>query len=82
LYATNASKDLWADPVGTFLSLKHAEEVYKLYGVSSALPASPPAKEQPITSGPLGYHNREGEHNMTVYDWQQFIRFANSHFKK
>ena len=82
LYATNASKDLWADPVGTFLSLKHAEEVYKLYGLPSALPAAPPAIEQPITSGPLGYHNREGEHNMTVYDWQQFIRFADNHFKK
>ena len=82
MYATNASKDLWADPVGTFLSLKHTEEVYNLYKLRSALPAAPPAIEQPVTCGPLGYHNREGEHNMTTYDWQQFIKFAGKHFTR
>jgi hypothetical protein len=29
----------------------------------------------------LGYHNREGIHNMTEFDWRHFIRFANIHFK-
>ena len=42
LYATNATKDLWADPTGTFLSLKNAEKVFALYGLKSALPATPP----------------------------------------
>jgi len=81
LYATNASKDLWADPVGTFLSLKSADEVYALYGLSSKLPSAPPALNQPVIRSRLGYHIREGEHNLTGYDWGNFIRFANYHFK-
>ncbi|GEO08107.1 glucuronyl esterase domain-containing protein [Segetibacter aerophilus] len=82
LYATNASKDLWADPTGTFLSLKNAEKVYALYGKKSNLPATPPGINQPIIQSPLAYHNREGDHNLTAYDWSNFIRFANFHYKK
>ena len=80
VYATNATKDLWADPKGTFLSLKNAEKVYALYGIASKLPADPPGVEKPLLDPPLGYHMREGEHNLTAYDWSQFIVFANNHF--
>jgi len=82
LYATNASKDLWADPTGTYLSLKNAEKVYALYGLQSNLPANPPGINQPIIRSPLAYHNREGEHNLTAYDWNNFIQFANYQYKK
>ena len=82
LYVTNASKDLWADPTGTYLSLKNAQRVYALYGIKVNLPANPPAINQPIFNSSLGYHNREGEHNLTVYDWSNFIKFANVHVKK
>lgn len=80
VYATNASEDLWADPTGTFLSLKNAEEVYTLYGLKSKLPNVPPGLNTPIIESPLAYHNREGKHDLTVYDWKQFIRFADYHF--
>jgi hypothetical protein len=82
LYATNATKDLWADPMGTFLSLKQAEKVYALYGLKSTLPANLPAVNQAVINSPLGYHFREGEHNLTAYDWSNFIKFANLHFIK
>lgn len=82
LYATNASKDLWADPTGTFLSLKNAEKVYALYGIKSNLPANPPGINQPVFQSPLAYHNREGEHDLTAYDWVNFIKFANYHYKQ
>jgi pimeloyl-ACP methyl ester carboxylesterase len=82
LYATNASKDLWADPKGTFLSLKNAEKVYALYGLKSGLPSNPPGINEPITQSPLAYHNREGEHNLTAYDWSNFIKFADDHYKR
>ena len=82
LYATNASKDLWADPTGTFLSLKSAEKVYALYGLMSALPPNPPGINKPIVKFPLAYHNREGEHNLTVYDWNNFIVYGNLCFRK
>jgi len=80
LYATNASEDLWADPKGTFLSLKNAEDVYALYGIKSNLPSNLPGIEEPIVNSQLGYHIREGEHNLTAYDWRNFIKFANYHF--
>ncbi|WP_298712836.1 S9 family peptidase [Chitinophaga sp.] len=82
VYATNATKDLWADPTGTFLALKNAEMVYALYKEKSTLPATPPAPDVTLTNGILGYHNRTGEHDMTEFDWQQFIRFANHHFSR
>jgi pimeloyl-ACP methyl ester carboxylesterase len=82
IYATNASKDLWADPTGTFLSLKNAEKVYSLYGIKSKLPQNPPGINQPVIQSHLAYHNREGEHNLTAYDWNNFIQFASYHYKK
>lgn len=81
VYATNASKDLWADPKGTFLSLKNAEKVYALYGLKSNLPLNPPAINEAIIQSPIAYHNREGEHNLTAFDWVNFIKFANYHYK-
>lgn len=77
VYVTNASKDLWADPKGTFLALKAAEPVYSLYKIKSGLPQDPPGIDMPVIGSHFGYHNREGEHNMTAYDWANFIRFAN-----
>jgi hypothetical protein len=76
VYATNASKDLWADPKGTYLALKNAESVWALYGIKSSLPTAQPGINYPIVRSALAYHNREGEHNLTAYDWSNFIRFA------
>ncbi len=82
LYVTSASNDLWADPTGTYLSLKNARSVYALYDNDLNLPANPPAINQPIMTSSLGYHNRKGDHNLTAYDWSNFIKFANVHLKK
>ena len=80
VYVTSASEDLWADPKGSYLSLLHAEKVYDLYGRNSALSRNPPKLNSPIIKSYLGYHNREGIHNLTAYDWKNFIKFANYHF--
>jgi acetyl esterase/lipase len=82
IYATNASKDLWADPVGTFLALKQAEKVYALYSIKSLLSAHPPQVNQPTVNAHLAYHNRKGVHDLTPYDWNNFIKFANYHFNR
>ena len=79
VYTTNATKDLWADPKGSYLSLINAEPVYALYGKHSALTAEPPAINDAIINSAIGYHNREGIHDMTAFDWANFIRFANFH---
>lgn len=82
VYVTSASKDLWADPRGSYLSLIHAQPVYALYGKHSGLSPEPPAINSPIINSFLGYHNREGSHDLTAYDWNHFIRFANYHFSQ
>jgi hypothetical protein len=76
VYVTSATEDLWADPKGSYLALKNAEVAYNLYKKQPALPASPPAVNQQQIIGKLGYHNREGIHNLTAFDWSNFIRFA------
>jgi hypothetical protein len=80
LYVTSASQDLWADPKGMYLSLLNAEPVYNLYGKHAALPAEMPAINSPVIHSVLGYHEREGIHDLTKYDWNNFIRFANYHY--
>ena len=82
VYTTNASKDLWADPKGSYLSVFNAQPVYRLYGKTAALSEEPPAIDQPVIKSILGYHNREGIHDMTRYDWENFILFANFHYRK
>ena len=82
LYVTSASEDLWADPKGSYISLLHAQKVYDLYGKQSSLSPEPPAINTPIIRSYLGYHNREGKHNLTAYDWKNFISFADYHFRK
>jgi hypothetical protein len=82
VYVTSATKDLWADPRGSYLSLIHAQPVYDLYGRKSALTPEPPPVNSPIIHSFVGYHNREGIHNLTAYDWMNFVRFANYHLKK
>lgn len=81
VYTTNATKDLWADPKGSYLSLVNAEPVYALYDKRSALTAEPPAVNEAIINSVIGYHNREGIHDMTTFDWANFIRFAHFHYR-
>jgi hypothetical protein len=82
VYTTSASQDLWADPFGSYLSLKNAEKIYTLYEKTSRLTTSPPPINTAIINSYLGYHNREGIHNLTLFDWTNFVRFANYHYHK
>ena len=76
LYVASADEDLWADPRGEFLSLAHASPVFALWGDEPIAPGDMPPLETPLVSGRRGYHVRRGTHNLTPYDWQRFMDFA------
>lgn len=80
VYIASASRDAWADPVGEYLSLYHASLVWTAYGFSKLNDAIQPPVNTPRWVGPLGYHLRQGKHNLTLYDWTQYIAFADKLF--
>lgn len=81
VYTTNAVEDRWADPRGSYLSLVNALPAYQLYGKQPALPLESPTVNNPTIKSLIGYHFREGIHDLNVYDWENFIRFADYHYK-
>ncbi len=81
VYIASAVDDKWADPKGEFLSGVHAEPVYKLFGLDGLNTSEMPPVDQPIREGAIGYHVRTGDHDINLYDWQQFVKFADQFFK-
>ena len=77
VYVASAVEDDWADPKGEFLSLKIGTRVYRdIYNIPVNLPAQLPGVNQPTHMPYVGHHIREGKHNLTSYDWTQFMDFA------
>ena len=81
VYIASAVEDTWADPKGEFLSGYYAGPVYELYGLKGLGTNVHPPLHQPIMND-VGYHIREGVHDVTEYDWKCFMDFADLHFGK
>ena len=75
VYVASAAEDLWSDPQGEFLAAMHAGEVYRLYGFKGLETEICPAAGHPIMNR-VGYHIRNGKHDVTEEDWKNYIRFA------
>lgn len=81
LYVASATDDYWCDPEGEFMSLLQACEIYKLFGAKNT-PTPSDLKVQTPFIGDVGHHIRIGGHNILLYDWLQYIKFADSKFGK
>lgn len=79
LYVASAQEDKWADPKGEFLSAYYATPVYSLFGKTGI-----PSNEMPSVNSPIqntvAYHIRTGKHDVTEYDWEQYIKWAVEQF--
>lgn len=96
VYIATAEEDWEADPKGEYLSLLNADAVYRLLGTNGigdkdckncllkrdqlVYDARIPDVNQP-TGETIGFHVRTGKHDVTRYDWEQFLNFTDRHFK-
>lgn len=78
VYIASATEDLLSDPKGEFLSAVHAEPIYRLFGLRGVGTSQWPPPDTPIGDR-IGYHLRTGQHDLTAYDWKQFLDFADRH---
>jgi hypothetical protein len=79
VYIASAEEDRWSDPRGEFLGAKGAEPVYQLFGEAGLGVNDWPPVNHPVGDF-IGYHVRTGKHDVTDYDWEQYLHFADRHF--
>ncbi len=75
VYVASAEGDRWADPHGEFLSAFYASKVYKLFGKQGIQSDEMPAVNEPVQNT-VAYHVRTGKHDVTDFDWEQYIKWA------
>ncbi len=80
LYIASAAGDQWSDPKGEFLSAYYAGPVYALFNKQGISDSIMPALNQP-TGNSIRYHIRDGRHDVMLYDWRQYLEFADRQWK-
>ena len=80
VYITGAEEDQWADPRGEFLAAAAASPVFDLLGAQGLGTDQMPALNTPIMHT-IGFHYRTGKHEVTAFDWDQFLAFADMHLR-
>jgi hypothetical protein len=80
VYVASAVEDRWADPRGEFLSLAHADPVYRLLGTEGLGTDEMPPVDRPVMNA-TAYHIRSGGHDVTLFDWKNYMDFADKHFR-
>jgi hypothetical protein len=76
LYVASAELDKSSDPPAEFLSTVEASKVYELLGKRGLGTDKMPPLNQPLMTGTIAYHVRDGKHDVTAFDWDQYLAFA------
>jgi hypothetical protein len=80
LYVASATNDRWSDPYGEFLGAKNATPVYALFGKKGLGTDTMPPPDQSV-GNTMRYHIRTGDHDILLFDWMQYIQFADECLK-
>lgn len=76
----SAVEDEWADPRGEFLSAKLAGSAWELFGKKGVGVEEMPPVDEPVGET-ISYHIRTGKHDVTDFDWNRYLDFADQHVK-
>ena len=79
LYVASAEEDRGSDPKGEFLSAANVGRVYALFGRKGLGTDRMPPVNTPLMHD-VGYHVRAGTHDVTEFDWEQYLAFADMHW--
>jgi hypothetical protein len=80
VYLSTGSEDQWSDPKGEFLAAVAAGPVYRLLGRRGLDTDRMPPLDSPILHT-IGFHTHTGKHEITAFDWEQFLAFADMHLR-
>ena len=75
----SATGDDWAGPQGEYASGALASPAWELYGKKGLVSNGFPPPDTPLQEGCISYHLRTGKHNLTPYDWNAYMDFADRH---
>ena len=80
LYVASAIEDTGSDPLGEFLAAQTAAPVWSLLGQIGLTANEMPAVNEPV-QGRVSYHVRSGGHDVTEFDWTQYLDFADRYLR-
>ncbi len=75
LHVGSAVEDRWADPRGEFLATLAADPVWRWHGSAGLGVSAMPGVDRPAGER-VRYHVRTGGHDITRYDWLQYLMTA------
>lgn len=77
----SASADANAGPPAEFRACVAATPVWRLLGRAGLTATVMPGPGQAAQEGELGYHQREGGHDLSAADWGRYLDFADRHLR-
>ena len=76
LAVASATEDAWAGQEGEFQAARLAPPAWELYGQKGLVGPGYSEAEKPLQEGSVSYHLRVGKHDLTPYDWDRYMDFA------